>query len=465
MNQSSNPELAASGPQHRQLRRELLSQANRFANLTRLIPLLAVTLGVLMPTEFRVEIAAQNIYSYRLAYLIFAPWCLYSILTVGLRLRFADFLVVLTAGWISTSFIVIYGFAGGFASGSAVALDLLLPYLIARTTIRTLDDLRRFLIVLAPAALVIALALPIESVSGNYYVRNLSISIFGRVGELPAVIGKDFRFGLLRAMGPFSHPIMAGLFFASLLPLYWFSGIRGWPRIAGLAAGLATFFTLSSAALIGLIVSIGLAVYDYLRKVVTFLSWPLFAIASAMLALTAHIVSQNGLISVIIRSTFNPQTGYYRLMIWEHGSQSVAENPWFGIGYENWARGTGLSGSVDAFWLVLAMRNGLPAAILLGALLLMLIIGVSASATRSKGIDKSTFIGLAITLFLLALQGFTVHFFGGMGIWFAVLIGLGATFSFAPSVKYRPARRLVRAKPTGSVGLPGKPATGESAPA
>ena len=40
----------------------------------------------------------------------------------------------------------------------------------------------------------------------------------------------------------------------------------------------------------------------------------------------------------ISRFTFNAQTGWYRLAIWEYGSASVLNHPLFGIGFADWTR-------------------------------------------------------------------------------------------------------------------------------
>ena len=383
-----------------------------------------------MPPEMRIELADQNIYAYRFVYLALAPWCLYSVFSGGFTLRPLDGIVFASALWMGVSFIYLYGPADGLSSGAAVALDITIPYLIARVSIRSLTDFRRYLIAISPLVLLLAVLLPIEALTQIRFIRELSIETFGRVEANPFDIKNQTRLGMLRASGPFSHPILAGLFFAGLLPLYWFSGIRSWPRVAGLVSGFAAFFTLSSAAIIGIILFIGLALYDFLRRVVSFLNWPMFMAISVMVIAMLHTASQNGLISVILRFTFNPGTGRYRLLIWEYGSRSVAENPWFGIGFGDWTRLDWMNTSVDTFWLALAMRNGLPAAVLLGLVTLLAATGLAISARRLRGVDQATLIGLSIAMFILFMQGFTVHFFGGLGIWFAMLLGIAVTFGF-----------------------------------
>jgi len=409
-----------------------------FPALLRIAPLVLLTIGLLMPPEVRFRIIDQNIYAYRMVYLLLAPWCIYSLLKGAMRYHFMDLLVVAAVSWMTLSFVVLYGFAEGFPSGVAVALDVLLPYIIARLAVTNLQDFRRFLVVLAPIVFALAILLPFEAIFHNRFIRDASVATFGVVQEVPFDIADDTRMGMLRAMGSFSHPILAGLFFGQLLPLYWFSRIRGWPFYAGFASGVATFFTLSSAALFGLVLFLVLALYNYVRKVVSFLTWPILIAAVGGIMAVLHVVSQNGLLAVLIRLTFNPGTGYYRLLTWEYGSISVERHPWFGIGFEEFERLPWMHTSVDAFWLAIAMRNGLPPSILFGLATLIAIFVVARSASRSSGADQTTLTGLAITLAILFILGFTVTFYGGLLIWFSILLGIGATFGSVPTRSVAP---------------------------
>ena len=64
--------------------------------------------------------------------------------------------------------------------------------------------------------------------------------------------------------------------------------------------------------------------------------------------------------------TFDPQTGWYRVAIWDFGSASVLNHPLLGIGLADWERPRWMaSDSVDNFWLLTAMRYGIPAVVLL----------------------------------------------------------------------------------------------------
>lgn len=425
---------------------QLRPKVSPFAPFLQVAPVAVLLIGLLLPVEVRVNLAGQTLYAYRIAWLLFAPWIMFHILRGHFQWRFIDALVGLAALWMVTSFAVVDGLTEGVPAGLALGLDVLMPYLITRYTIRSFSDFRVLLILLAPVALGIAALMALESVTHTRFIRTGAASIFGSLGRAeygadlgPAKLG-DIRFGLMRATGPFSHPILAGVFFAGLMPLYYFSRLRGWPFIVGMASGVAAIFSFSSAAFLGIFIFIGLAGYDWLQKRVVFLNWPIFLGVTAAALAVLQVVSQNGLVAVLIRYTVNPATGYYRLLIWEYGSRSVAKHPWWGIGYDPFERLAWMTNSVDTVWLAIAIRNGLPPALLLCLAVLMAIAGLVRQVSLGDPGNRSLAMGIAITLAMFFILGFTVSFFGGMLIWFAMMLGVGTTLGWSVFQK-RPVQR------------------------
>ena len=136
--------------------------------------------------------------------------------------------------------------------------------------------MRRLLILLAPIVFFLGLFLAAEAVLHTPFIRNIARAIFsplsaaelGTASDL--AVFSDIRFGMLRATGPFAHPILAGVFFSSLLALYWGAGLRSWPLVAGLIAGALSIFSLSSAAFLSLILIAGMFTYDAFQRTVSF---------------------------------------------------------------------------------------------------------------------------------------------------------------------------------------------------
>lgn len=404
-------------------------------------PVAILLLALLLPPEVRFNIAGQTIYSYRLACILFAPPLIWAMLKGQFKFRFNDLVFTMAALWVVGAFVVVYGAQKGGTSGVGIAIDMLLPYFLARRSIRTFNDFRYLLILLAPVALAITGLMALEAVTHFRFGRTPAQALFGSLGAAEFGAGQgpvsfsDVRYGFLRAMGPFSHPILAGTFFACMMPLYYFSSLRGWPKVVGALSCIGAIFSFSSAAIFGIIIFVVLAVYDRIRALISFLNWPIFIAATLAVLLIVHMLSNGGIISILIRSTLNPQTGYFRLLIWEFGTKTVEENPWFGIAFERYYAPEGLPSSVDAIWLAFAIRSGLPMSILLGLSTLIAMFGVMLRVGKERPSDNRLLIGLAISLTMFFLIGFTVTFFGGLLIWFFILVAIGTTFSYGPQAR------------------------------
>jgi O-antigen ligase len=416
-----------------------LARAAKDGGLLKIAPVIVLVLALMMPPEVRINFAGQTIYAYRMAWLLLTPWVFMRLMRGEVNWRFNDLLVFLGSSWMTVSFVVIYGFGEGFTRGIALTLDVFMPYIIARLAITELNDFRRILVMLAPIFFLIGMILVVESIADRRFVRDAAASVFGSLGAVEfgagnaPSIANDQRFGLLRAMGPFSHPILAGLFFSSLLPLYHFSQIKGWPKVTGLFSGASAILTFSSGAMVGIFLFLLLAVYDRLQRLVVFLNWPLFMVVTSAFLVVLQIISESGLVSILIKYTFNPVSGYYRLLIWEYGTISVERHPWFGIGFAKFEGLDWMGESIDAYWLAIAVRNGLPSALLLAAALLLAFAMLAKAAADNDGHDKATLIGLASATITLFVLGFTVTFFGGLLAWFAILLGVGTTLGrFSP---------------------------------
>lgn len=408
-----------------------------------LVPIIVLIVAVMLPPEIRITIADQTLYAFRIVWIAFTPWIIYRVSRGELEFRLPDMVLIAGACWMVLSFLIIYNVAFALTSGLAVALDVIMPYIITRLCIKDIRDLRRALVILAPAISVVAAFVIFESVTHTQFLREGAQAIFAPLGtkeygESPLpTIQNDTRFGLLRAMGPFSHPILAGLFLLSFFSLVLFSRLRGWPFWTAFAAGTGVIFTLSSAAYLGLAMVVGLAALERLRQISPLMTWPRFLSICGTFLFAIQMVSEGGLIRVLIRFTLDPQTGYYRLMIWEHGGRSVERYPWFGIGFQEFERLSWMSGSVDAFWLILAMRYGLPCALLLGLAAVLAIVGLARAAARERAPDSETLIGVCITIAVISLLAFTVAFFGSFFVWYFMLIAIGVALSARPRPRLR----------------------------
>src|SRR5262249_41143458 len=109
--------------------------------------------------------------------------------------------------------------------------------------------------------------------------------------------------------------------------------------------------------------------------------WCLFLASYLAIALASN---QTPIQFYISHFTFDPQTGWYRQLIWEFGSASVLNHPLFGIGFSDWVRSSWMTTSVDMFWLLNTMRFGIPGGLLLVSSFFAVFLGVS----FRKGLDE-----------------------------------------------------------------------------
>ena len=397
-------------------------------------PVVVVLYAAILPREVRFTLGTFEYFADRIGLLIVLPYVIRKLMEGAIRFVLPDLLVLIAGVWMFGAMLVHYGISPGMERGGSVAFDLTVGYFLARISFRSLVDMRRALVLLLPGVVLAALSIFVESVTHRPFVRPLAEAVFG---ALPLYEGGSaevyrqgdnlsmVRMGLYRARGPFEHAIHAGLFIASLVGIYNLAGLRGYPRFfANIVAPLA-FFTVSSAALLGLTIGYGLIAFEFLQRHVRELSWRLLIAGGIVFVALIEMVSNSGIIGLVSRyATFNAQTAYYRQLIWDFGLQTVWQNPWIGIGMADYQRPAWMiSNSVDAHWLLLALRYGIvPAICLLGAVVLALV-GLGRASTKVPRADQLFYRGIAISLFVLALMMFTVYLWGGVATWFTVILG------------------------------------------
>ena len=419
--------------------------------LYQLAPLTLVFYSLLLfPPEVSVTLAGFYLPAYRLALLAMTlPAIVMLLRRRGGQWTFVDVTVVFITFWILLSFSVVYGPGTGIVRGAGIIVDTTLPYLVARASIRSFDDLRYLLLLCLPGLAVSASILALESISGRLLLRPAVASIFGSgslysSGEASGslLLRPEFRLGLLRAYGTFSHPILGGIIMAAFLPLYYFSNLRSWPFYIGLMVSLAAFFSLSSAAFLALMIAAaGIGIF-HLKPYFPKVSWWLIMSMLAMVVWMLHMVSEGGIISVISRLTLTPHTASYRTLIWEFGLENVVRHPWFGMGYSDWARLWWMGESVDAHFLLLAMRHGVlvPIVLLLAFLYGMIRLGRSTPYLSAN--DRKFAVGLNIAVFIFLVSAQTVTFFGSSNLVFMALLAFLAATGAGSQVRYRiPARQ------------------------
>ena len=195
--------------------------------------------------------------------------------------------------------------------------------------------------------------------------------------------------------------------------------------VSGVVA-IATASSLSAGALLSLVIQSILIGWDKITARVVH-PWLIFA----TLAVTAYVIvgslSNRSALEVFISYlTFNADNSYMRILIWDYGTESVMHHPIFGTGLNEWERPEWMGGSIDNFWLVNAVRYGVPGFVLLIGGFLSVCLGLGRLKNLSFSIIQCRK-GLIISLCGVAAASCTVHlwnaayilliFFLGSGMW------------------------------------------------
>ncbi len=367
--------------------------------------------------------------------------------------------------WIALSLYINHGSAQIPYIGITI-VEMMGGYMVGRILVRNDRDYRAFfryfawgLIFLLPFVLYeqATRRLPISEILGKAFIT------------FPYV---DFpqRMGMNRIQAVFEHPILYGLFCSVAIGNFYFL-YRDRPGrrlpLVGLASFM-TFLSLSSGAVLAMMIQLGLIVWER----VTQARWKLLVVLTAIAYVVVDMLSNRTPVQVFISyATFNQSTAYNRVLIWRYGMENVRANPVFGIGLNDWVRPWWMSssGSFDNFWLLQAMSYGVPA-------FLLLAMGIALSLWRIQRRQGLSFAeaqcrtgylvsaaGLFFTLSTVDVWGPTAVlfvFFLGAGVWMAEAGGAeveGGEKSDSPS---RSASRQLRDPRGEAEGAPAPPAAG-----
>ena len=358
-----------------------------------------------------------------LYFLIFVPK-LYKESRYVSNVTSSDIFMSLHCLWVCIAIFYWEGGLRALEAGGIYAVELLGFYAFGRYVAQNPKDLLLLFKIFVILVFVSALLAWTESLTGY----NMVYESLGLPFHRPA----DPRFGLERASVYMQHPILYGLFISMMMGMAIYRYKKHMWKVV-LLFFVATFPALSSAPLLSLLVQTSVAIWDQLLKSKAW-RWKLAGILAFIFYLLIEIPSDRSFISILISvATFNPWSGYYRMLIWEYGIQEVINSPLIGIGFNDWVRPRWMvSNTVDNFWLLTMMRYGIPA-------LLMILIPIIFSAKKlaSRNYFELNFLraGWLVSLVGIVIVGATVHFWANVFSMFGFFIGIGVTIAnYRPSV-------------------------------
>jgi hypothetical protein len=356
--------------------------------------------------------------------LLFVP-ALYALLQKQRRLLASDLLAFALAAWL-----VIVSFAAedtdSIKSAIIEAIEFFGAYLIARAYVLGPASLATFIRILKPITIVVILLALMDTLSGRSITMEATGSLFGGYVGAPIDTRSVFGFELVRAQATFDHPILYGTFCALAAAVFLYSEPTPIGRI--IYYGLCLFGCLlaaSSAPLMSL--AIVTAVYFYDRMMMRY-SWRWKAlwltIAAAIGA--AFLIANYPISWIIAHFTFDPASGYYRVMIWEIAAAQIALSPLTGFGFALFDDPV-LDTSVDSIWLVVALRFGLPT---VGLLLLANIAACVRSWPRSINPYMNNMrTGFSVIIVMFLFTGLTVHYWNALWMFWGLCLGVRASIN------------------------------------
>src|SRR5690606_18141321 len=121
---------------------------------------------------------------------------------------------------------------------------------------------------------------------------------------------------------------------------------RKW--MVSIATALTATLSLSSGPLTGILVQIALMAWNrlfgWLRA-----SWLLLAASIGLGLMTVSLFAKRPLLHILMSFAFEPDSAFFRLLIWTYGTLSISNHPWFGVGTGAWDRPSWMGPSIDMF--------------------------------------------------------------------------------------------------------------------
>ncbi|MGP9813808.1 O-antigen ligase family protein [Rhodopseudomonas sp. NSM] len=396
------------------------AQMRRGQKPSALVPLFIFSLAL----PFFFFIGPTRMSPYRLVLVVMFLPCLMAWLSGSLgRPRLPDILMLLTATWGGIVLVSTHGTDKGLQSAGIFIIETFGAYLLARRYIRDAAAFQQMVRYLAVMVIVLLPFAVYENVTGSAIL----IELFGKMFSVYDVVGDESRLGLRRAQGPFEHFILFGVVCSSAFGLSYYaygaaSRFRG--KLASGLVAMAVFSSLSSGALLSVAVQVILIVWDKITASMA-RRWAIFATILITAFVVVDFASNRTPFEVFISYlTFNADTSYMRVLIWHYGTESVMLHPILGHGLNDWERPTWMGGSIDNFWLVNAVRYGIPGCLFMIGSFIALCLGLGRLKRLSVQAAQCRK-GLIITLCGLALSLCTVHVWDAPYVLIMFLLGAG----------------------------------------
>jgi hypothetical protein len=385
-----------------------------------LIPIFVFSLA--LPVVF--SLGPTTLSPYRVVLVVTFIPCLMTWLSgsVG-RTRLPDILILLAATWGATVLVSMHGIEQALQTATIFVIETFGTFLFARRYIR---DVFAFRSMVRSLVLMVIFLLPFaiyENVTGSAIL----LELFGKIFSVHPIAGSEARWGLRRAQGTFEHFILFGVVCSSAFALSFYvfgAASRLGSRLSPVLVAMAVFSSLSSGAILSVVIQAMLIVWDKVTASVA-RRWGILVTMIVIAYFVVELISNRSAIDVFISYlTFNADSSYMRVHIWHYGTQSVMNHPIFGTGLNPWEHPSWMGSSIDNFWLVTAVRYGLPGFLFTAGGYLSVCFGLGRLRNLSPQVAQCRK-ALIITLCGVAPAICTVHVWDAPYVLIVFLLGSG----------------------------------------
>jgi len=375
------------------------------------MPLLFLTVSI--PSAQRVVVATLDFNFVKILVLV----CLARIYSNKKAYKFhlekPDIILNYWMFWSIFSYGILVGGFSGVVTRTGFMITAVGSYYIGRACIRTAEDIKRVTIFIGLLAIPMVFFFLIERGTG----KNM-FSIFGGVPDITLI-----RKGRLRCQGPFSHPIMAGVFWASFLPwlgALWFSKAVAMYKIAifiGCVVIIIANTASSTPVMAVLFTLLGFYIFTIRHKL------PFIRKSMVLILISLHLVMEKPVWHLISRIDISGgSTGWHRYHLIQEAINHIGE--WWLVGLRSTAHwGYGLE-DVTNQYLLEGVRGGLAGMVLFTVFLFKIftIIGRAIKVADSKE-ELWIYWASGVMLFVHMMNFLAVSYFGQVTSAFFLLLG------------------------------------------
>lgn len=394
--------------------------------IIRLLAILFV-ISIFIPVEFHILAGTLRLEAYRL---VLAVALIYGFININQILKQANLVDILLFFFVilaTASLIYNHGLKDGVESAGILIIEILGSFYLARlfiTTPKSYYEINMWFATILAVLLVFSLY---EAFAKHRILHEWAKNLTGNDSlDYRLYTHYYIRMGIMRTTNLFAHPILYGTIgaiffpFIVLLAVYKFK-LSNALKAAAIFIGMVT--TLSSAPLLSV-------AFQAMTAVLTrfWHGGKRFWFGFGFLALSAMILinalSNRGFFAILISYlTFNPVTGYYRLLQWEYTMDDIRENPLFGIGLNDWTRPDWMNNSIDSFWLLMTLQHGLIASFILLFMCLYAVFHMLNRLHKFHPASRWMIRSWILAFMSLILIGFTVDYFGKIQPLFFFVLG------------------------------------------